>query len=72
MRIEHNYDVLITVDQNLRHQNKIAKYAFGVVLALVKRNKLSELLPLVDAIKEALKRIKPGQVIIVGEMETGS
>lgn len=66
------YDVLITVDQNLRHQNKISKFNIGVILVITEYTGIKYLMPHLDAIKEALKRIKLGQVIIVGEMETGS
>ncbi|MEI6232799.1 MAG: DUF5615 family PIN-like protein [Planctomycetota bacterium] len=68
---ENIYDVLITVDRNMRNQNKISKYNLGVILVLTKRTKPDEIWPKVEAIKDALKRIKKGQVIVVGETESG-
>jgi len=55
----------------MRNQNKISKYNLGVILVLTKRTKPDEIWPKVEAIKDALKRIKKGQVIVVGETESG-
>ena len=63
--VQRGYDVLITVDHNLKNQNKIAKFALGVVVVVVKNSKMETILPKVEQIRIALKRIKKGTVIVV-------
>lgn len=69
---ENRYDTLITVDTSLRSQNKVSKFQIGVILVITKSNKPAEIEKKIDAIKEALKRIKKGHVIVVGETESES
>jgi hypothetical protein len=56
----------------MQYQNKISKFNIAVILVDVKDSKLEEFLPMIAEIKDALKRVKKGQVIIVGGTESGS
>ena len=62
---EKEYQVLLTVDGNMSNQNKISKFKIGVFVIQAKNNSMEQLTPKLDAIREALKRIKRGQVIVV-------
>ncbi len=60
------FDVLVTVDKSIPHQQTIAHRPFAVVLLRAKSNKLSSLVPLVSDLLAALRDVKPGEVKEVG------
>lgn len=60
-----SFDVLITVDKNMKHQQNIAKYDIAVIVLDVYRIDILHLLPLVPQIKEALNRIQNKELIII-------
>ncbi len=60
------YEVLITVDQGIPHQQNFAGRKLSIVLVRSRTNQLEDLLPLVDAILNALNTIKCGQIVPIG------
>ena len=58
-------DVLVTIDQNIRHQQNVAHLPFGVVVIEVPDTRLVHLRPLVPAIRDAILTVRPGQVLVV-------
>lgn len=61
-RTRGEFDVLVTMDRNLRHQQPLANQTFGVVLVRAKSNRMADLIPLVPAIIDAIEEIKPGEL----------
>jgi hypothetical protein len=61
------FDVLVTTDQRLAYQHKVANFEIAVVVLVAKRNKLEMLLPLAPELRRVLKEVKPGEVRRVGE-----
>jgi predicted nuclease of predicted toxin-antitoxin system len=59
------YQVLITLDQGMIHQQSLAGRRIAILLLRATSNDLEDLEPLVGAILECLKRIGPGEVLIV-------
>ncbi len=59
------YDVLITVDKNLPHQQNIGTLKIAVLILVVKNNKYADLQPLVPKALEALKTIQKGEIMRV-------
>jgi len=59
-------DVFVTMDRKLAKQHDLSGLPFGVVLILAKSNRIPDLLPLTDALREAVTRIGAGQVEQVG------
>jgi hypothetical protein len=59
------FDVLLTAYQNLQYQQNLSRYRIGVVVLAAPSTRLSDLLPLVPGILDALTRIHPGQVLRV-------
>jgi predicted nuclease of predicted toxin-antitoxin system len=55
----------LTVDQNLQYQQALAARRIAVVVAIVRRNRLQELRPLIPQILAALATIAPGDVVRV-------
>jgi len=59
------YDVLVTVDQNLQYQQNIKSLNLAVLVLAAKRNSYRALHPLMNKALDALKQIKPGEVVII-------
>lgn len=60
------FDVLVTIDQNIRHQQNLPKYGVGVVAIEIPDTRLIFLRQLVSEIREAIATVEPGQLIIIG------
>ena len=63
---EAEFDVFLTVDQNLKYQQNLKAFNIGVILLVARNNRLKTLLPLMPEAKEALEHIKAGDFICVG------
>ncbi len=61
------YDVLLTVDQGIPQQQRRRGRKLAIILIRARTNQIEDLLPLVDAILEALRSIQPGQVVRIPE-----
>lgn len=57
------WEVLVTVDQAMRHQQNVTRRGVSLVIILAKSNRLPDLLSHVPAILAAMRRVKPGQTI---------
>ena len=64
LMIDNGFDALVTMDQNLHHQQNLTKYSISVILLKSRSNKYTSLLPFVPAIEAALKALKPGVTIV--------
>jgi hypothetical protein len=60
------YDVLVTVDQNLQYQQNLKTFVIAVVLLRAKRSTYPMLKPLMPQVLNTLETIKPGEIIVVG------
>ncbi len=63
---ESEFDVFLTVDQNLKFQQNLKAFDIGVLLMVARNNRLKTLLPLMPEVKEALEKIQAGDFIRVG------
>lgn len=59
---EVDFDVLLTNDQNLEHQQNLKKFALAFVVLVALTNDIADLLPLMPTANEALKTIKAGEI----------
>lgn len=57
------FEVLLTVDQNLRDQQNLAASGVAVVVMVASNNRLADLVPLMPAVEAALSRIQAGDVV---------
>jgi hypothetical protein len=64
---EAEFDVFLTVDQNLKYQQNLKSFNIGVILLVARNNRLKTLLPLMPETREALENIKAGDFIRIGE-----
>jgi predicted nuclease of predicted toxin-antitoxin system len=60
---EGQWDVLLTSDQHMKHQQNLAGRKISVVILRGKRNRLEDLEPLMDACGRALRSISPGEIV---------
>ncbi len=60
------WDVLVTVDQNLEYQQNLKTLVMGVIVLKAKRSTYPMLKPLMPQMLIALEKIKPGEIIVVG------
>jgi predicted nuclease of predicted toxin-antitoxin system len=65
-----SFDVLVTVDQNIRFQQKLTGRRIAVIIVRARSNRLVDLEPQFPACIAALRRIKPGTVVEVGLLST--
>ena len=59
------YDVLLTVDQGMPHQQRLANRKLSIIVVRSRTNQIEDLLPLVEAILRALETIRPGETAAV-------
>jgi predicted nuclease of predicted toxin-antitoxin system len=59
------YDVLLTVDHGIPHQQRSSGRRLSIILIRSRTNQMEDLLPLVDAILRALEVIQPGETAVV-------
>ena len=59
------YDVLLTVDQGIPQQQPPTGRRLSILLVHSRTNQIEDLLPLVDAIVQALDTIQPAQTVAI-------
>ena len=59
---EVDFDVLLTNDQNMEHQQNLQKFNLAFVVLVAPTNDIADLKPLMFAANEALKTIKAGEI----------
>ncbi len=63
---ENKFDVLITVDRNIRHQQQVPLRRVSLVLIRALSNDLDDIRPFIDDAIAALRSIRPGEVVEIG------
>ena len=69
--IDAGFDVLVTADKALRHQQNLASIGIGVVLITRVRNRMRDLRPLIPRVLLAIDGARPGRLIEVSGYESG-
>lgn len=59
------FEVLVTLDQNLRFQNQTGKHPLGIVVLMTQFNHVAAYRPQFGEIRDMVRQTKPGQVNIV-------
>lgn len=63
---QNEFDVFLTVDQNLRYQQNLGSFDIAIVLIVSKNNRLRTLLPLMPKVRNALDVIQAGEFVRIG------
>ena len=64
--VEGRFDVLVTIDKNIRHQQSIAGRKISILIIRAISSDLDDLRPHLPAALAALESIQPGQIVEVG------
>lgn len=64
-RASEEFDIFITVDRNLRHQQNLKKFNIAVMVLLARNNDYDELRQFVPKIVTALTTISVGDLVIL-------
>jgi predicted nuclease of predicted toxin-antitoxin system len=64
-RAAEKFDVLVTIDQRMRHQQNLALMKIGVVVIEVADTRLVHLRALLEQIRSAIAKVESGQVVVV-------
>lgn len=64
---ESHFDVLVTVDTNLRYQQNLAGRRIAIVILEYSSNRLEHLRKYFPACALALEKIKPGEIVRLSE-----
>ena len=59
------FDVLVTVDQNLRYQQNLKTSDIAILVLKAKRSTYPLLKSLMPQVLETLEKIEPGEIIVV-------
>lgn len=63
---ENEFDVLITIDKNIPHQQNMAGRRLAILIIRPASNDIDDIRPHVPQALVALQSMKPGQVVQVG------
>ncbi len=64
---EADFDVLVTIDQSMDREHDIPRRGIGLLVLIARSNQIEDLEPIVPRALAALRTIRPGVVIRVGE-----
>jgi predicted nuclease of predicted toxin-antitoxin system len=64
-RAQNRFDVLLTADRRLKHQQNLARYHIGVVVILTLSLRYRTIIAAIEPIRAALAAIKPGELVEV-------
>lgn len=62
---EQAFDVFLTSDQNLEHQQTLKRFDLACVVLVAATNDIADLRPLLPAVNEALKHIRAGEILYI-------
>lgn len=62
---EH-FDVFLTADRNLPHQQNLARFDVRVIVLAAPRNRIDEIHPLLPRLLQAIDAARPGEATRVG------
>ncbi len=65
-RADTRFDVLMTMDRNLRYQQNLSALRLSILIVRARSNRMVHLRPLVGRILGALEELRPGQYREIG------
>jgi hypothetical protein len=60
-----HFDVFLTIDQNIRHQQNLANLPFAILFVSVPNNMIDSYLPLFDLMRKTAQKLRPGEIAII-------
>ncbi len=65
-RAAEQFDVLITTDQNVEHQQNLAELGLAILVLVALRNDIDLLRPLMPRARGALSSLRAGDLVAIG------
>lgn len=65
LRVEAEFEVFLTIDQNLRYQQNLSRRSLKFIVLVAQNNQYETLAPLIPKVKEALTKMRSGELIEV-------
>ena len=65
--VAEHFEALFTIDRNLPFQQNLRASCIAVVIAVARTNRVKELRPLMLKVLDALRIVKVGEVVTVGD-----
>jgi len=65
---EGHWNVLLTNDRRMKHQQNMTGRTIAVVVLRAKSNRIEDLQPLLPVCAAALRSVQPGQIVEVGPL----
>lgn len=62
---ESAFDVMLTNDQNLEHQQNLTNFDLAIIVLVASTNDVNDLRPLMPQVNKALTTIKSGEIIYI-------
>ena len=62
---ELEFDVLVTLDRNMQHQQNLPKYDLAVVLILSRSSRRVDIEPAMGEVNRAIEEVQPGMLATV-------
>jgi predicted nuclease of predicted toxin-antitoxin system len=66
---EREFDVFLTVDGNLEHQQNLARFAIAVIVLIAPSNRFHDLQPLMRRVLASLALAKRGEALLISDEE---
>lgn len=63
---EAEFDVFLTVDQNIQHQQNLQDRPLAIIVLVARNNRLETLSPLMPEVTVILPTVRPGELIVIG------
>jgi predicted nuclease of predicted toxin-antitoxin system len=64
-RAEKQYDLLITMDSNMKHQQNLSQFQIAIIALQAPSNRLADTRPLMAKVLTALSTAKPGTLTLI-------
>ena len=64
-RAQDDFDVFVTVDQNLRFQQNLSNFRIAVIVLRARSNRLNDLEPFAAKIETSIDQLAPGKALLV-------
>jgi predicted nuclease of predicted toxin-antitoxin system len=64
------FDVILTVDQNIKHQQNVDRLPIAVVVMAAQSNRIEDLQKLIPAVERCLTSLNAGALVEIDETQT--
>ena len=64
-KAEQRFDILITMDSNMVHQQNLARFRLALIALQARTNRLADTRPLMPKVLALLARVRPGTLTVV-------